>query len=144
MNLLLKINFITIAKTSLSSFYFEFQFEWEIKLNYPNFSRSHRLQTSHYGHVSFQVITVNFSFFWRLADISAIDTTLNNVHIYMHIMNINILQDSFINDPLGQTHSHISSEHCFLLFCFSRFEKWGRTDDPCEKSDHYHRVWVGI
>ena len=33
-----------------------------------------------------------------------------------------------INDPLGQTHSHVSSEHCFLLFCFSRFEKWGRTD----------------
>ena len=32
-----------------------------------------------------------------------------------------------INDPLGQTHSHASSEHCFLLFCFSRFEKWGRT-----------------
>ena len=34
---------------------------------------------------------------------------------------------SVINDPLGQTHSHASSEHCFLLFCFSRFEKWGRT-----------------
>ena len=24
--------------------------------------------------------------------------------------------------PIG----HASSEHCFLLFCFSRFEKWGR------------------
>ena len=33
-----------------------------------------------------------------------------------------------INDPIGQTHNHASSEHCFLLFCFSRFEKWGRTD----------------
>ena len=32
-----------------------------------------------------------------------------------------------INNPLGQTHSHASSEHCFLLFCFSRFEKWVRT-----------------
>ena len=32
-----------------------------------------------------------------------------------------------INDPLGQTQSHASSEHWFLLFCFSRFEKWGRT-----------------
>ena len=32
-----------------------------------------------------------------------------------------------INDQLGQTHSHASSEHCSLLFCFSRFEKWGRT-----------------
>ena len=31
----------------------------------------------------------------------------------------------FINDPLGQTHSLASSEHCFLLFCFARFEKWG-------------------
>ena len=35
-----------------------------------------------------------------------------------------------IHDPLGQTHNHVSSEHCFLLFCFSRFEKWGRTDVP--------------
>ena len=34
---------------------------------------------------------------------------------------------SVINDPLGQTHSLASREHCFLLFCFSRFEKWGRT-----------------
>ena len=43
-----------------------------------------------------------------------------------------------INDSLGQTHSHASSEHCFLLFssrfsssccfCFSRFEKWKRAD----------------
>ena len=32
-----------------------------------------------------------------------------------------------INDPLGQTHNHASSEHCFLLFCFSIFEQWGRT-----------------
>ena len=32
-----------------------------------------------------------------------------------------------INDPLGQTHSHTSSEYCFL-FCFARFEKLGRTD----------------
>ena len=31
-----------------------------------------------------------------------------------------------INDPLGQTQD--SSEHCLLLFCFSRFEKLGRTD----------------
>ena len=32
------------------------------------------------------------------------------------------------NDPLGQTHSQASSEHCFQLFCFARFEKWGRKD----------------
>ena len=31
-----------------------------------------------------------------------------------------------INNPLGQTHSHANSEHWFLLFCFARFEKWGR------------------
>ena len=34
-------------------------------------------------------------------------------------------QTGVINDPLGQTHSHASSKHCFLLF-FSRFEKWER------------------
>ena len=33
-----------------------------------------------------------------------------------------------ISDPQGQIHRHASSEHCFLSFCFSRFEKWGRTD----------------
>ena len=39
----------------------------------------------------------------------------------------------------GQTHSHDSSEHCCLLFCFSRFEKWGwmdgRTVNMCENND---------
>ena len=49
----------------------------------------------------------------------------------------------FINDPLGQTHSRASSEHCLLLFCFSRFEKWGRTD-MCENNDLYRPwLWVG-
>ena len=49
-----------------------------------------------------------------------------------------------INDPLGQTHSHASSEHCFLLFCSSRFEKWGRTDNMCENNDPYRQgLWVG-
>ena len=32
-----------------------------------------------------------------------------------------------IKNPLGQTHSLTSSNHCFL-FCFARFEKWGRTN----------------
>ena len=41
------------------------------------------------------------------------------------------------NDPFGQTHSHASSEYCFLLFCFSRFEKWGRTDNICENNYPY-------
>ena len=25
-----------------------------------------------------------------------------------------------INDPLGQTHSLVSSDHCFLFFCFAK------------------------
>ena len=53
-----------------------------------------------------------------------------------------------INDPLGQTHSHASSEHCFLLFCFSRFEKWGwmdvQTYNMCENNDPYRPwLWIG-
>ena len=40
---------------------------------------------------------------------------------------IKLYKTGVINDPLGQTHSHASSEHCFLLFCLARFEKWGRT-----------------
>ena len=56
-----------------------------------------------------------------------------------------------IIDPIGQTHSHASSEHCFLLFCFSRFEKLYfprrtdvRTDDICENNDPYRPwLWVG-
>ena len=43
-----------------------------------------------------------------------------------------------INDPLGQTHSHASSEHCFLLFCFSRFESGDvRTDNMSENNVPY-------
>ena len=40
------------------------------------------------------------------------------------------------NDPLGQTHSLASSEHCFhlkfVLFLLD-FEKWGRTDGQVQK-----------
>ena len=43
-----------------------------------------------------------------------------------------------INDPLGQTHSLASSEHCFVLL---DFEKWGRTygrtDDMCKNNYSY-------
>ena len=42
-------------------------------------------------------------------------------------LNLKLFKTGVINDLLDQTHSHASSEHCFLLFCFSRFEKWGRT-----------------
>ena len=51
-------------------------------------------------------------------------------------MKLKLDKTGVINDPLGQPtvpdcrlirHSHASSEHCFLLFCFSRFEKRGRT-----------------
>ena len=49
-----------------------------------------------------------------------------------------------INDPLGQTHSLASSEHCFLLFCFARSEKRGWTDNMCENNDPYRPwLWVG-
>ena len=49
-----------------------------------------------------------------------------------------------INDPLGQTHSLASSENCFLLFCFVRCEKWGRTDNMCENNDPYRPwLWIG-
>ena len=46
-----------------------------------------------------------------------------------------------INDPLGQTHSHASREHCF-----SRFQKFGRTDGRTdtmyEANDHLlARAW---
>ena len=54
---------------------------------------------------------------------------------------ITLNKTGVINDPLSQTHSHASSEHCFLLFCFSGFEKWartdGRTDNMCENNDLY-------
>ena len=39
-----------------------------------------------------------------------------------------------INDPLGQTHSLASSEHCFVLNLFC-FEKWGRTDADVRTDD---------
>ena len=46
-----------------------------------------------------------------------------------------------INDPLGQTHSHTSSEHDrFLLFCFSRFEKWGRANGRTD-GQHVRKQW---
>ena len=41
-----------------------------------------------------------------------------------------------ISDPLGQTHSHASS--C-LLFCFYRFEKWGRTD-----GQYVRKQWLRV
>ena len=47
------------------------------------------------------------------------------------------------NDPLGQTQSLASSEHCFRLklVCFLDFDKCGRTyawtDNMCENNDHY-------
>ena len=40
-----------------------------------------------------------------------------------------------INDPLSQTHSLASSDHCFLLlFCIEKFGRTdARTDDMCKK-----------
>ena len=60
-------------------------------------------------------------------------------------------QTGVINDPLSQTHSHASSEHCFLLFCFARSEKWGRTDermngrtDNIFENNDYYRPWLWV
>ena len=44
------------------------------------------------------------------------------------VTDLEVNKTGVINDPLGQTHSLASSEHCILLFCFSRSKKWGRTD----------------
>ena len=52
---------------------------------------------------------------------------LNNDRDIFGWTNIRANQTGVINDPPCQTHSHANSEHCFLLFCFSRFEKWGWT-----------------
>ena len=54
--------------------------------------------------------------------------------IWGSLIKVDLNKTGVVNDPLGQTHSHASSEHCFLLFCFSRFEKWRRTDNMCEKT----------
>ena len=44
------------------------------------------------------------------------------LNVNKHIILSKHNKTAVIKDPLGQTHK----EHCFLLFCFSRFEKWGR------------------
>ena len=47
-------------------------------------------------------------------------------------------KSGFIFDPLSQTDSHASSsEHGFMLFCFSKLEKWGRTDNMYENNYPY-------
>ena len=43
------------------------------------------------------------------------------------MLNVVQYKTGVIDDPLFQTHSQASSEHCFLLFCIARFEKWGQT-----------------
>ena len=52
-----------------------------------------------------------------------------------------------INDPLGQTHSLASSEHCFRLKFVSLWKvgTGGRTNDMCKNNDHYRSwLWVGL
>ena len=39
-----------------------------------------------------------------------------NGDLWVRNAELNINKTGVINDPLGQTHSHASSEHCFLLF----------------------------
>ena len=63
---------------------------------------------------------------------------LYNVINFFYTVAIYHNKTGVIHDPLGQTHGHASSEHCFLLFCFSGFKKWGptyvRTDNMCENN----------
>ena len=56
-----------------------------------------------------------------------------------------------INDPPGQTHSLIYSEHCFLLFCSARFEKWVCTYKRMDRqyvrkqwSQYIPWLWFGL
>ena len=55
----------------------------------------------------------------------------------MFASDINRYKTGVMNNPLGQTHSLASSEHFYLLFCFAKFEKWGRTDNMCENNYPY-------
>ena len=56
---------------------------------------------------------------------------------------INVNKTGVINDPLGQTHSLASREHCFVLL-----DLWGRTDDMCKNDDPYciildsNKIWT--
>ena len=59
-------------------------------------------------------------------DFLIVKVSLVNATVVLAYEN-NPYKTGVINDPLGQPHSQASSEHCFLLFWFSRFEKWGRT-----------------
>ena len=64
--------------------------------------------------------------------------------IYLCCILLSSNNTGVISDPLGQTHSHASSEHCFLLFCFVRFWKVGtdgRTKIPTGR-DFGLAVWI--
>ena len=54
-----------------------------------------------------------------------------------------------INDPLGHTHIHASSDHYsslnFFLYCEVLKSGDWRTDNTCENRDHYRPwLWVGL
>ena len=53
----------------------------------------------------------------------------------------NRIKIGVINDPLGQTNSHASSEHGFrlkfVLFCEILKSGDGWTDNMCENNDHW-------
>ena len=59
-----------------------------------------------------------------------------NVSIFQNFQKQTVDKTGVINDPLGQTHSLASSEHCFLLFCVLLDLKSGdgRTDNMCENN----------
>ena len=73
-----------------------------------------------------------------------------SIKIFDMLWQINSYMINYKTGPLGQTHSNASSEDCFLLFCFSIFEKWGRTDNMCKKtmiptgSDFVLAEWINM
>ena len=81
----------------------------------------------------------------------AVSTYQKNMSFLTIIINKSkILQDSCtVNDPLGQTPIHASSDHysylSFVLFCEILKSGDGRTDNSWENSDHYRPwLWVGL
>ena len=72
-----------------------------------------------------------FNFQFEVSNFSTLfmSENLTKRNSFWPSIKINRYKTGIINDPLGQTYSLASSEHCFLLFCFTRFESMvGRTD----------------
>ena len=69
--------------------------------------------------------------------------TVTPQEICVEHLELTLNKAEVINDPLGQPHSLASSDYSYLLFCFARFEKWGRTDKHVRKQLSLRAVTVG-